>query len=361
MKATKRVPNWRKAGLRLGGKLAGGAAVLLMYFGCAAQVATGPDSDPTVGLNPDGSPRWVQKASGAYNGKYGKAFYGVGIVEGIRSESLARKTAGNRARGEIAALFKVYVATMMQDYQRDTSASGPEGGGSVQEQDIVSTQRTISEVTLHGVEIRDYWADPEKPALYALAVLELNKVVPAVSRGTLSPAAVEHVRGNAARAFDQMDQQLPKAGSSAVVPAVTPPGNAETSGVDAGRASAGDARRVGLRIGGRAAQTIQTCFANRILKAGFELIEGSSDVDFMVAGKLVDQPAGAVSGTVMVKSTINLRVTEQSTGRTLGAMTKSVKVSRPSAQAAQLTASTKLCDLVVPTMVSQIRSAIDKS
>ena len=42
-------------------------------------------------------------------------------------------------------------------------------------------------------------------------------------------------------------------------------------------------------------------------------------------------------------------------------MTKSVKVSRPSAQAAQLTASTKLCDLVVPTMVSQIRSAIDKS
>jgi hypothetical protein len=304
----------------------------------------------------------VQKSSGAYTGKYGKAFYGVGVVENIRSESLARKTAGNRARGEIAALFKVYVASMMQDYQRDTSSSGPEGGGSVQEQDIVSTQRTITEVTLRGVEVRDYWADPEKPVLYALAVLELNKVVPAVSGAKISPAAVEHVRGNAARAFDQMDRQLPKAGSSSLTPAAPPSGDAERSGDTTGAASpAGTSRRVGLRIGGRDAQTIQTCFANRILKAGFELIEGSSDVDFMVAGKLIDQPAGVVSGTVMVKSTINVRVTEQATGRTLGAMTKSVKVSRPNASAAQLTASTKLCDLVVPTMVSQIRSAIDQS
>jgi len=76
---------------------------------------------PITGVNPDGTPKWVNRGSGAYDGEHGKAFYGVGIVTGIDNPALLRQTGDNRARGEIAKLFDTYIAAMMKDYQRSTT------------------------------------------------------------------------------------------------------------------------------------------------------------------------------------------------------------------------------------------------
>ena len=101
-------------------------AVLLSCGGCAASEDSA--DHPILGLRDDGTPKWAQRGSGAYEGDYGKAFYGVGVVQGVQNVALARQTADNRARGEIAALFDVYVARLMQDYQRSTGGRGGNEG-----------------------------------------------------------------------------------------------------------------------------------------------------------------------------------------------------------------------------------------
>ena len=65
-------------------------------------------------------PEWVLSGSGAFGGD-SKVFSGVGSVNGIKNESLARTTAANRARNEIAKIFNVYSASLMKDYMASGS------------------------------------------------------------------------------------------------------------------------------------------------------------------------------------------------------------------------------------------------
>jgi hypothetical protein len=168
----------------------------------------GPDH-PVYGVNPDGTPKWVNRGSGAYDGQYGKCFYGVGILTGVRNPSLARQTADNRARGEIAKMFDLYIAAMMKDYQRSTTAG--DFSASAEEQDIVSAQKTITEVTLRGVEVRDHWTDPKDGVLYALAVLDVNGIMKSLEEAKeLNSRIRDYVRANARRAFNDLDRELSK-------------------------------------------------------------------------------------------------------------------------------------------------------
>ena len=179
---------------------------LLLVASCAS--APGPDH-PVLGVNPDGTPKWVNRGSGAYDGSFGKCFYGVGILNGVQNEALARQTADNRARGEIAKMFDLYIAAMMKDYQRSTTAG--DFKASAEEQDIVSAQKTITEVTLRGVEVRDHWRDPQSGSLYALAVLDVNGIMKSLDEAKeLNLRVRDYVRANARRAFEDLDQELSK-------------------------------------------------------------------------------------------------------------------------------------------------------
>jgi hypothetical protein len=161
---------------------------------------------PVKGVNPDGTPKWVRKGSGAFDGDHGKAFYGVGLVAGIRNPALARQTADNRARGEIAKMFDLYVAAMMKDYQRSTTAGNFKS--SAEEQDVVSAQKTITEVVVRGIEIHDHWTDAQG-TLHALAVLPVKKVLKSLDDvRNLNAKVRDYVRANARRAFNDLDKQL---------------------------------------------------------------------------------------------------------------------------------------------------------
>ncbi len=182
-----------------------GLVLSLIFVGCS-----GPSSNnPIAGVNPDGSPKWVNRGSGAFDGEHGKAFYGVGLLTGVQNEALARQAADNRARGEVAKLFDLYIAAMMKDYQRSTTAG--DFKASAEEQDIVSAQKTITEVTLRGVEIRDHWIHPQNGTLYALAVLDLEGITKSLDTAQQLNARVrDYVRANARRAFEDMDRELQK-------------------------------------------------------------------------------------------------------------------------------------------------------
>jgi len=185
------------------------ACYALMFLVSACSGGAGRDH-PVTGVHDDGTPKWVHRGSGAFDTKTGgKAFFGVGIVQGVANEALSRQTADNRARGEIAKMFDLYIAAMMKDYQGSTTAG--DFKASAEEQDIVAVQKTITEVTLRGVEVRDHWVNPQSGALYALAVLDLTGITKSIEQAKQLNARVrDYVRNNARRSFNELDRELRK-------------------------------------------------------------------------------------------------------------------------------------------------------
>lgn len=183
---------------------------VVLGFGLQACASSSDSADnPIVGVQEDGTPNWVNRGSGAFDESGKKSFYGVGIVQGVRNVALARQTVDNRARGEIAAIFDLYIGRLMKDYQRSTTAA--DFDATTEEQDITATQKTITDITLRGVEIREHWTDPQSQALYALAVLQLDAMVEILEQTkNLSSRVREHVRTNAAKAFDELNEELQK-------------------------------------------------------------------------------------------------------------------------------------------------------
>ena len=181
------------------------ALVIVTLVGCGGP--KGADH-PVTGTQPDGTPKWVHRGSGAFDtDKGGKAFFGVGIAQGIRNEALARQTCDDRARGQIARMMDTYVASMMKDYQRSTTEGDFQS--SAEEQDVVAVQKTISHVSMSGVEIRDHWWNPQSGAVYALAVLDLASMLKTMDQAKeLNARTREFVRRNADKAFRDLNNEL---------------------------------------------------------------------------------------------------------------------------------------------------------
>ncbi len=341
---------------------------LLILGACGGPSATGPA--PAVATAGSGEPAWVRKGSGAFDDQKGRAFFGVGIADGIQNEALIRQAADDRARGALGRIFHTYVASMTRDYQRSTTAG--DFKNSTEEQDVVAVQKTLTETTLRGVEIRDHWVNPRSGAVYALAVLPLRVTLGNLD-GTegMSPRLREHVRTNAHRAFQDLDRELGKRAKSepppeaARPPAATepaPPEPAETrvepqpSPEPSPPAAPAARRRIGLHISGKHGATIQTCFAEKLTAAGYQLFEGTSDVDVMVRGKLRYKKAGEIRGSAMLNVWAEVRLSDMADGRTIAALEAQVKASRPTLRQSIQTAVTVLCRKVSPRMVNKLNA-----
>ena len=116
--------------------------------------------------------------------------------------------------------------------------------------------------------------------------------------------------------------------------------------------------KVGLLIKGKNADTIATCMAEELTRKGIEVLEGTSDVDVMIHGKLKYQKAGIIQGSVMVQAEINLRITDVQNGRTLAAFSETHKAGRPKLRRSVQLAVSKLCKKAAPSLVQKIREAL---
>ena len=180
-----------------------GAAIGMVWV--AAGCAAGPQT-AAVAATP--AP-WVLKGSGAFQDSGTRAFYGVGSVAGVRNRPLAQAAAANRARSEVAKVFETYSASLMKDYMTSIS-TGKNGSTSAatQGQLIEQSVKTFSSATLSGVQITDYWTDPNDGTMYALARLDLEKFHGSLDKIADLPApAKEHLRKNADRAFDDLAKE----------------------------------------------------------------------------------------------------------------------------------------------------------
>jgi len=153
-------------------------------------------------------PEWVMKGSGAFGGEQGRVFYGVGSVSGIKNHALARTTADNRARAEIAKIFETYSASLMKDYMASTTAGDMKA--SSEEQHVEQAIKTFSAVTLSGVQVVDHWIHPDG-TVYALAQLDLQTFKDNMDKAKeLSNSVRDYVRKNAEKAHMDLEKEEEK-------------------------------------------------------------------------------------------------------------------------------------------------------
>src|SRR5438046_5180166 len=129
-----------------------------------------------------GTPKWVSKGGGYMSEKDSKAFYGVGAETGIRNEPLAKETADNRARADLAKYVDTYTAYLMRDYAASTTAG--DFTKSSEEQNVERAVKTFVSAHLSGVQVVDRWEKDAKSGkvTYDLATMDIASLIEYVSK-----------------------------------------------------------------------------------------------------------------------------------------------------------------------------------
>lgn len=196
------------------------AIVSLMAVGCAEQKPMGQEAGGLA--RPDTAiqdvknlPKWVTQKGAAFSGEK-RVFYGVGNATAMQNPSTRRRAAEGQARRDIAQTMQTYVAALQKQYMAETTA-GDMSKQSV-EQHVTDTMKQVTEATLVGAQIVEYWENPLRNEAYALARLDLEQFLDvmksyqsAVGQSKELDAKVrEFVRQNAEKAHDELNQELLK-------------------------------------------------------------------------------------------------------------------------------------------------------
>lgn len=200
----------------------GMVGMLVVATGCAEQKPMGQEAGglartDTPIQDVKTLPIWVTQRGAAFSGEK-RVFYGVGNAAALQNPSLRRRAAEGQARRDIAQTMQTYVAGLQKQYLAETTA-GDMSKQSV-EQHITDTMKQVTEATLVGSQIVEYWENPLRNEAYALARLDLeqfldvmNSYQSAVGQSKELDAKVrEYVRKNAEKAYDELNAELGKKG-----------------------------------------------------------------------------------------------------------------------------------------------------
>ena len=198
--------------------------VLAVSPGCAEQQPMGQEANGMARTDTPIQavktvPKWVTQRGAAFSGEK-RVFYGVGNASGLQNSSLRRKSAEGQARRDIAQTMQTYVAALQKQYLAETTA----GDMSKQrvEQHITDTMKQVTEATLVGSQIVEYWENPLRNEAYALARLDLEQFLDvmksyqsAVGNAKELDAKVRDlVQKNAEKAHDELNAELGKKSQS---------------------------------------------------------------------------------------------------------------------------------------------------
>lgn len=162
-----------------------------------------------------GLPKWVAQKGAAFSGER-RVLHGVGSVSGIMNPTLRRRAAEGQARNDMAASLQVYVAGLQKQYLAETTA-GDLSRHEV-EQHIQDTMKQVTEATLVGVQIVEYWEHPLRNEAYALARLDMEQFMDIMKTYAAASGQFQQldanlrdwVRKNADKAHDQLNEELQK-------------------------------------------------------------------------------------------------------------------------------------------------------
>ena len=186
-------------------------SMLILGTACSG-VQTIPDVANPKALVEYDPPKWVLTGGGAWSDSDGKAFYGVGSATGIQNYSLQRTVADDRARGDLAKVFEVYVSSMTKDYQAHTTTGGFET--SSEEQNAETAMKVVVKQTLRGAVIVDHFEIPERNEFLSLARLDFDVVQRNVETSQvvkeLPDKVREDIKKRAANRFKLMEEESNK-------------------------------------------------------------------------------------------------------------------------------------------------------
>ena len=180
--------------------------MLILGFLAACASSSSQPSKKFVPIQDLDAPEWVIKGK---MDSGDRAFYGVGLAQGIRNTALLRQTADNRARSDLADVFQVYVAKLHKDYQE--SATAGDMSASSETQYIERALKSVSDMTLHGSEIVDHWQNPNNGELYSLARVDFENFEKNLSKyNEMSRELRDSIKKQAEKSFDDLDKELEK-------------------------------------------------------------------------------------------------------------------------------------------------------
>ena len=185
-------------------------AAMFLLAGCPGGPShLPPEKQPLYNPNQTTTPDWVLRGAGAMSGDRGKVLYGVGSAPKMIDISMQRDRAINRGRTAILKIFNTYIAYMMKDYARSTTAG--DMSKESYEADVLQVQKTISIGDLNGAQLADTWRDPADGTIYVLVILDLAAVADLLAgKEGLDAKLRDHVRANAAKAFDDLEAEEAK-------------------------------------------------------------------------------------------------------------------------------------------------------
>ena len=183
---------------------------LILLLGACGTIPTVPEKPKA--LTEYNAPKWVHVGGGAFTDKDGKAFYGVGSATGIQNYSLQRTVADDRARGDLAKVFEVYVNSLTKDYQAHTTMGNFDT--SSEEQNAEVAMKVVVKQTLRGAVIVDHFEIPERNEFLALARLDYDAVKRNISTSQefkkLPDNVREAIKKRAADRFKLMEEESNK-------------------------------------------------------------------------------------------------------------------------------------------------------
>ena len=168
---------------------------VLLAGGCAHARRTSPPLGRDVVY-----PAWVLAGSRFESDGGARSIVGVGQIDGMRNVALARATADNRARAELARVLEVYLGALLAalptappqapaavQANPPVSASAaadaglrPDANAQAHAQELAA--KLMLAAALPSVQIVDRWFHPDRGAVFSLARLDLEEMRDGLSR-----------------------------------------------------------------------------------------------------------------------------------------------------------------------------------
>jgi hypothetical protein len=176
----------------------------VLFFGC-----TSAPEKTRVTVGDYQPPEWVNKGSGAFkDGSGAKVFYGVGIADDIRSISLRRSAADDRALANLATQIESTIKRLSKDFQEMTGRSTAAGKDSTERENVAQAFKVLVNQTLTGSKIIDHWEHPAKNVLYSLAKIELKIMEKEIdSHNELSDESRDVIKKKAEKLHEEMRKE----------------------------------------------------------------------------------------------------------------------------------------------------------
>ena len=203
---------------RAGVMAAMGVVVMTSFLaGCAEQkvpVVDGMARTEKPIQEVSGAPNWTWNDKDLRSDK--KALYGVGSISGIRNPSHRRKQADAQARNAVASVMGTYAAGLTKAFMASTTVGGNPDAS--EEQHVSDVLKQITEASLVGVKVIEYYERPDINQAYSLARLDIDQIVAMMESMAssnnqfkqLDSKLRDWVRKNAETANEQLNQELQK-------------------------------------------------------------------------------------------------------------------------------------------------------